>query len=96
MTAERIIVWIVVGALAGNFIGVLVTFRKEGFGRWTNFALGIVGAVVGGFLFNLFNVDLGFAEITITVEDLIAAVVGSFLFVILWWLIRRSRSKKSG
>lgn len=95
MTTERIIVWIVVGALAGNFIGVLLTFRKEGFGRWTNFGLGMVGAVIGGFLFNLFNIDLGVAEITITVEDLLAAVVGSFLLVIFWWLIRRSRSKRS-
>lgn len=95
MTTERIIVWIVVGALAGNFIGVLFTFRKEGFGRWTNFALGMVGAVIGGVLFNLLGVDLGVAEITITVEDLLAAVVGSFLFVVLWWLIRRSRSKKN-
>lgn len=91
MTLEKIIVWIIVGALAGNVVGRLVTFKKEGLGRWTNLGVGMVGAVIGGFLFYLFNIDLGLGEIKITFEDLIAAVLGSLIFLFVWSLLRRRR-----
>jgi uncharacterized membrane protein YeaQ/YmgE (transglycosylase-associated protein family) len=82
-----IIVWLIVGALAGTYVGRLVTFKKEGLGRWTNIGIGLVGALLGGGLFKVFHIDLGLGEIKITFEDLIAAFVGSILFVVLWRLI---------
>lgn len=83
----QIIVWLIVGSLAGTLTGRLVTLRKKGFGRWTNIAVGLAGALIGGGLFKIFHIDLGLGEIKITFEDLIAAVVGSLLFIALWWLI---------
>ena len=82
-----IIVWLIVGGLAGTLAGRLVTFKKEGLGRWTNLGVGLVGALIGGGLFKVFHIDLGLGEIKITFEDLIAAFVGSLLFVVLWWLV---------
>ena len=84
-----IIVWLIVGGLAGTLAGRLVTFKKEGLGRWTNLAVGLVGALIGGGLFKVFHIDLGLGEIKVTFEDLIAAFVGSVLFVLLWWLVSR-------
>jgi uncharacterized membrane protein YeaQ/YmgE (transglycosylase-associated protein family) len=91
MTISKIIVWLIIGALAGTLTGRLVTFSKQGLGFWTNLGLGMLGAVVGGGLFWLLGIDLGFGEIKITFEDLISAFVGSFLCVVAWWLIRRAR-----
>jgi uncharacterized membrane protein YeaQ/YmgE (transglycosylase-associated protein family) len=95
MTFGEIVVWLIVGALAGTLAGRLMTFSKRGFGFWTNMVVGMVGALVGGFLFRLFHIDLGLAEIKITFEDLISAFVGSLLCIIVWRLIRRRAEEKS-
>jgi len=97
MTFGKIIVWLIVGAFAGNLAGRLVTFSKAGFGRWTNLGIGMLGAVVGGFLFGLLNIDFGLGELKVTFEDLIAAFVGSLMCIVAWWVIRKSiGSKQSG
>ena len=88
MTIGKIIVWLIIGTLAGTMAGRIVTFKKEGLGRWTNIGIGMAGAVVGGFLFHLFGVDLGLGELKITFEDLIAALLGSLLCVFAWRMIR--------
>jgi uncharacterized membrane protein YeaQ/YmgE (transglycosylase-associated protein family) len=90
----KIVVWLIVGALAGTLTGRLLTFSKRGFGLWTNMGIGMLGALVGGFLFRLFHIDLGLAEIKITFEDLISAFVGSLLCVIVWRLIRKGAGAK--
>jgi uncharacterized membrane protein YeaQ/YmgE (transglycosylase-associated protein family) len=94
MTIDKIIVWLIVGALAGTLAGRLVTFSKQGFGFWTNIAFGMAGAVVGGALFGLLGINLGLGEIKITFEDLISAFVGSLICVVVWRLIRRSSEAK--
>jgi uncharacterized membrane protein YeaQ/YmgE (transglycosylase-associated protein family) len=94
MMLGKIIVWLIIGAIAGTLAGRLVTFSKEGFGRWMNLGVGMLGAVVGGFLFGLLNINLGLGEIKITFEDLISAFAGSLLCIIAWWLIRKSTGRK--
>jgi hypothetical protein len=49
----------------------------------------MLGAVVGGFLFSLLNINLGLGEVKITLEDVISAFLGSLLCIAAWWLIRR-------
>ena len=95
MTISKIIVWLIIGALAGTLAGRLVTFSKQGLGFWTNLGLGMLGAVVGGGLFWLLGIDLGVGEIKITFEDLISAFVGSLLCVVAWWLIRKRPAPKT-
>jgi uncharacterized membrane protein YeaQ/YmgE (transglycosylase-associated protein family) len=48
ITLAKVIVWLIVGGLAGSLAGMLVKRTKEGFGRWTNFGIGLVGAIIGG------------------------------------------------
>lgn len=96
LTLGQFIVWLIVGALAGTLVGRLITFKKEGLGRWTNLGVGMVGALIGGLLFRLFNIDLGLGEIKVTFEDLIAAVIGSLLFAGVWWAIKKYGMKSSG
>jgi uncharacterized membrane protein YeaQ/YmgE (transglycosylase-associated protein family) len=73
-----IISWLVLGLIAG-FIGSKIV-NKSGQGFWLDIALGIVGAIVGGFLFSgVFGVE----GITgLNVWSLIVAIIGSI--VVLW------------
>ena len=91
----ELIVWLIIGALAGSLAGRLVTFTKRGFGLWVNMGVGMLGALVGGFLLRLFHIDLGLGEIKITFEDLISAFVGSLVCIFAWRLIRRGAGPKS-
>ncbi len=89
-----LIVWLIVGGLAGTLAGRLVTFKKEGLGRWTNIGVGLVGALIGVGLFKVFHIDLGLGDLGVTFEDLIAAFLGSVLFVVVWWVIRKFTARK--
>ena len=95
MTISKIIVWLIIGALAGTLAGRLVTFSKHGLGFWTNIGVGMVGAFVGGVLFWLLHINLGLGQIQISIEDLISAFVGSLLCIVAWWLFRKFRAGKS-
>jgi len=58
-----------------------MTFKKEGLGRVMNLGVGMVGALIGGLIFNVFRIDLGFGDLNVTFEDLIAAFLGSLLLI---------------
>ena len=95
MTIDKIIIWLVLGVVAGTLAGRLVTFSRKGFGFWTNIGLGMLGALVGGFLFWLFRIDLGLGEIKVTGEDLVAAFTGSLVCLAAWWVIRKFLAQKN-
>jgi uncharacterized membrane protein YeaQ/YmgE (transglycosylase-associated protein family) len=92
ITFGQVVVWLVVGALAGAVAAKVVTFRKEGYGLVANLGIGLAGALIGGVLFSVLGVDLGLPVFTIGVQDFIAAFLGSLVFVFLLWLTR-ARSK---
>ena len=89
ITLGQLIVWLIVGALAGSLAGWAVKGRKRGFGLLNNLLLGLIGAVVGGAIFDLLNLSLGLGEIVITAEDLIAAFAGSLIVLVLVSVFRR-------
>jgi len=91
----QVIVWIIVGGFAGTLAGRVVTLKKEGFGRWINFLVGIVGAFLGGELFKLLRIDFGLGDLKVTFEDLIAAFAGSLLVIFAWRIIAKIREKKA-
>ena len=72
-----ILSWILLGLIAG-FIGSKIV-NSTGQGLFLDIALGIVGAVVGGFLFSVFGAEgvTGF-----NIYSLIVAIMGSV--VVLW------------
>ena len=95
LTISEVIVWLIVGALAGMVIGSLVKRKKEGFGALTNLGIGLVGAVIGGVLFNIFKIDLGLSQIQVSLQDIISACVGSLIFLLIIWGVRKHRGKSS-
>ena len=94
ITIGDIIVWLIVGACVGTAVGAVIKRKKEGFGKWTNIGIGLVGALIGGFLFEVLKIDLGIGHIAISFQDLIAAAVGSIIFIGILWYIKRRKSKR--
>jgi uncharacterized membrane protein YeaQ/YmgE (transglycosylase-associated protein family) len=83
-----IISWIILGLIAG-FIGSKIV-NKSGDGFWLDIILGIVGALVGGFLFGLF----GASGVTgLNLYSLLVAVIGAIVFLLIYHaLFRRSKA----
>ena len=80
-----ILAWIVLGLLAG-FIGSKIV-NKTGEGLLVDIGLGIVGAVIGGWLFHLF----GEAGVTgLNLYSLFVAVIGSVVFLVVYHALRRA------
>jgi uncharacterized membrane protein YeaQ/YmgE (transglycosylase-associated protein family) len=74
-----IISWIILGLIAG-FIGSKIV-NRQGQGFWLNIALGIVGALVGGFMFDLF----GKSGVTgLNIYSMIVAIVGSVVVLLIY------------
>ena len=77
--------WIVLGLLAGFIGSKLVNNRGEGF--FLDIVLGIVGAIVGGWLFNRF----GHAGVTgLNLYSMLVAVVGAIVVLLVYHAIRRA------
>jgi uncharacterized membrane protein YeaQ/YmgE (transglycosylase-associated protein family) len=57
MGIESIIVWLIVGAIAGWLAGLVV--EGAGFGLIGNIVIGIIGAVVAGWLLPQLGISLG-------------------------------------
>ena len=51
MSAEYIIIWLIIGAVAGLLAGIIV--KGGGFGLVGDIVIGIVGAFVGGALLTM-------------------------------------------
>jgi uncharacterized membrane protein YeaQ/YmgE (transglycosylase-associated protein family) len=74
-----IISWIILGLIAG-FVGAKIV-NREGQGFWLDIALGIIGALVGGFLFGLF----GASGVTgLNMWSMIVAIVGSIVVLLIY------------
>jgi len=84
-----IVAWIVLGLIAGFIASKLV--NKSGEGVVLDIVLGVVGAVVGGWLFNLF----GMAGVSgLNIYSLVVAVIGAVVLLFAYHAIigRRPRA----
>jgi uncharacterized membrane protein YeaQ/YmgE (transglycosylase-associated protein family) len=90
-TPAQVIVWLIVGGLAGALVGAIVTGKRSGYGFWTNLLIGLGGALLGGLVFHAFKIDLGLGQIAFRLEDLVAAVLGCFVVVVLLKFLRKRR-----
>jgi uncharacterized membrane protein YeaQ/YmgE (transglycosylase-associated protein family) len=77
------ILFLVIGGIAGWLAGKVT--KGKGFGLWGNLGVGIVGAILGGFLFSILGFGMGNL-----LGQLIMAFVGA---VVLLWLIRFFKKK---
>ncbi len=76
--------WIVLGLIAG-FIGSKIV-NKRGDGLILDILLGVVGAIVGGWLFNMFGAS---GATGLNLYSLAVAVVGAIVVLVVYHAIRR-------
>jgi uncharacterized membrane protein YeaQ/YmgE (transglycosylase-associated protein family) len=80
----NIIIWLVIGGVAGWLAGLLV--RGYGFGVVGNIIVGIIGAVLAGWLLPL----TGFVLIGGIVAEIINAVIGAVILLLIIGMFKKA------
>lgn len=83
MDITSLLIFLAIGALAGWLAGVLM--KGGGFGLLFDIVLGIVGAVVGGFLFGLLG-----ASANGLIGSIITATVGAMVLLLVVRLFKKA------
>ena len=84
MTLEALIIWLVIGAVAGFLAGLIV--QGYGLGLLGNIIVGIVGAFIGGALLPRLGIYTG-GDL---VGQIIGATVGAVILLFLLSFVRRT------
>jgi len=79
-----IIIWLIVGAIAGWLAGMVV--KGGGFGLIGDIIVGIVGALIAGWLLPRLGIFIGVGFIA----DVIDAFIGAVILLIILRLIKRA------
>ena len=85
MSLDTLVVWIVVGGIAGVLADWLV--RSVRLGLVESIVVGILGAFFGGWLFGVLGIHVGAG----LVGSIIVAVVGAVVLLLVVGAIRRRR-----
>jgi uncharacterized membrane protein YeaQ/YmgE (transglycosylase-associated protein family) len=83
MSLEALIIWLIVGALAGWIAGLIV--KGYGLGLIGNIVVGIIGAVIAGWLLPRIGIVIGGGFIA----ALINAIIGAVILLVIIGLVRR-------
>jgi len=84
MTLESLIVFLLVGGVAGWLAGLIV--KGGGFGLVGNILVGIVGAFVAGFLLPALSISLGAG----IVGAIIHATIGAVILLLIVRVLKRA------
>lgn len=82
MGVESLLVFLIIGAIAGWLAGLIV--KGYGFGLLGNIVVGIVGAFIAGWLFPMLGVSLGSG----IVAAIIHAAIGAVILLVLIRLVK--------
>jgi len=83
MDAQSIIIWLIVGAIAGWLAGMVV--RGGGFGLIGDIIVGIIGAVIAGWLLPRIGIIIGGGFVAAVIN----AFIGAVILLIIMRLLRR-------
>ncbi|MBM3528567.1 MAG: GlsB/YeaQ/YmgE family stress response membrane protein [Alphaproteobacteria bacterium] len=84
MTIETLIIWLIVGAVAGWLAGQIV--KGIGFGLIGNIVVGIVGAFVAGWLLPRIGINIGGGIIAAVIN----ATIGAVILLVIIGLVKRA------
>lgn len=84
MTPMDIIVWLIIGGVAGWLAGLIV--KGFGFGLVGNIVVGIIGAVIAGWLLPAIGIMIGGG----IVGAIINAVIGAVILLVVIGFVRKA------
>jgi uncharacterized membrane protein YeaQ/YmgE (transglycosylase-associated protein family) len=84
MDLQSIIIWIIVGAIAGWLAGMVV--KGGGFGLIGDIVVGIVGALIAGWLLPQLGIVIGSGIIAAIID----AFIGAVILLVIIRLIKRA------
>lgn len=84
MQGEGLLVFLIIGAIAGWLAGQVV--KGGGFGLLGDIVVGIVGAFIAGWLFPRLGIALGAG----IVGEIISAAIGAIILLLIIRLVRRA------
>ena len=84
MTLEELIVWLVIGGVAGWLAGLLV--KGYGLGLAGNIVVGIAGAVIAGWLLP----HIGFVLVGGILAAILNAIIGAVILLLVIGLFKRA------
>ncbi|MGI8841521.1 MAG: GlsB/YeaQ/YmgE family stress response membrane protein [Caulobacteraceae bacterium] len=84
-----IIAWLILGGVAGFIASKIV--NKTGEGLVMDIVLGIIGAIVGGFISSHFLGGIGTGHNILSIPTLIVAVLGAIVVLVIYHMIVRRR-----
>jgi uncharacterized membrane protein YeaQ/YmgE (transglycosylase-associated protein family) len=85
MGIESLLIFLLIGALAGWLAGIVV--RGGGFGLIGDIVVGVIGSFIGGWLFGLLHIARGSGFL----GSVIGAFVGAVVLLLVLRLVRRGR-----
>lgn len=85
-TMMSIIIWIIVGALAG-WIASMIMKTDAQMGALANIVVGIIGAFIGGWVVGLFGVNV--AEGELNIPSILTAILGAVILLAILKMFRR-------
>jgi len=84
MPMQTLLIWLLVGAVAGWLAGVIV--KGGGFGLLGDIVVGIVGAFIGGWLLPRLGIHFGVGMVSI----IASATIGAVVLLLVLRLVRRA------
>lgn len=84
MPVETLLIWLLVGAVAGWLAGIIV--KGGGFGLLGDIVVGIIGAFIGGWMLPKLGVNLGVGIVSV----IASATIGAVVLLLILRLVRRA------
>ena len=82
MDLTSLVIFLAIGAVAGWLAGLIL--KGHGFGLLTNIGIGVLGALIGGWLFRSLDIHAGGL-----IGDIITATVGAIALIVVIRLLRK-------
>jgi uncharacterized membrane protein YeaQ/YmgE (transglycosylase-associated protein family) len=90
---QQVVTWLIIGLIAGFLASMLVVGHR--IGTVTSIIIGLIGALVGGFLFSLLNIQVSSVlndGITLRYIDIIVSFIGALIVLLIASLFWRRRA----
>lgn len=87
---STLIVWIIIGAIAGWLAGLLIKGHSQG--TLANIIVGLLGSLVGGILFTLLRIQVPSflsGQLTIRLSDIVIAFIGAVVIYVVVGELRK-------